>query len=63
MPPKIKLLISAIVVALALAVRYFETRAGLPNVGWVAVGLAALMVLAIWLFPEARRKPGDSQPR
>lgn len=62
MPPKIKFLISTLVLALALIVRHFEAKAGLPHVGWVVLGLACLMVLAIWLFPEAKRKPGDPRP-
>lgn len=62
MPPKIKLLISILVFAVAFIVRHFEAKAGLAHVGWVVLGLACLMVLAIWLFPEAKRKPGDPQP-
>ena len=62
MPSKVKLLISILVFAVALIVRHFEAKVGLAHVGWVVLGLACLMVLAIWLFPEAKRKPASPQP-
>ena len=34
---------------------------GLEVNKWVAVGLALFMILALWLFPEAKAKPGDRQ--
>lgn len=47
----------SVVVALAGAVAFYvEWRGDDETMGWIMVGLAALMIGAVWLFPEARRK-------
>jgi hypothetical protein len=47
----------SVAVALVGAVAfYFEWRGGDETLGWMTVGLAAFMIAAVWLFPEARRK-------
>ena len=56
MPAKFKLLISVLVAAVGAAVHVFERGQGDLFAAWVTVGLALLMVLAIWLFPEAGDK-------
>ncbi len=33
---------------------YFENKAGSGELQWIASGLGALMLGAIWLFPEAK---------
>jgi hypothetical protein len=43
----------ALVGAVAL---YSEWRSGDAHMGYLMAGLAALMIGAVWLFPEARRK-------
>ena len=55
MPSHLKLLLSLMVAAVAGAMLWFERAAGVPAIGWLALALGALMVLGIWLFPEARR--------
>jgi len=57
MPAHLKFVLSLIVCAVAGAMYYFETRGGGAAVAWVAVGLGAFMIVAIWLFPETRREP------
>ena len=57
MPAHLKFVLSLIVCAVAGVLYYFETRGGDIAVAWVAVGLGAFMIVAIWLFPETRREP------
>lgn len=57
MPAGIKSFISLLVAVVAGATWYVETAmVGRGDLGWVAVGLGALMILAMWIFPEASRK-------
>ena len=56
MPNNMKFLISVLVVLVAAATHYFELRAGIENAAWAALGLGGLMIFAIWLFPEAKRR-------
>ena len=61
MPTHLRFMLS-VAVALVGAIAFFvEWRGGDENMGWIMVGLAALMIGAVWLFPEARRK--DQQGR
>jgi hypothetical protein len=55
MPSHLKLLLSLMVAAVAAAMLWLERAAGAPAIGWLALALGALMILGIWLFPEARR--------
>ena len=54
MPNHLKLILSGIVVAVAVIVHFFQGQAGQDVTKWVVLGLGAFMILAIWLFPEAR---------
>lgn len=56
MPAKFKLLISILVLAVGAGVYRYEQGLGNAEPSLVAAGLAAFMVLAIWLFPEASRE-------
>ena len=40
---------------------YFENRAGEGLLKWLALGLGAFMVYAVWLFPEAKQKADDPE--
>ena len=55
MPAKYKIIISIIVAIVAAAVFYFQREAGQTVTPWVALGLGAFMIFAIWLFPETRK--------
>ena len=60
MPSHLKLLLS-VAVALVAAVLYrYEAGRGADTLQWVAVGLACLMIFAVWLFPETRRAKDDA---
>lgn len=60
MPASIKLAISVLVALVAVGTWYVETTmVGRGDLGWVAVGLGVLMILAMWIFPEASKKDGN----
>jgi hypothetical protein len=48
-------MVSVVVALVGGAAFYVESRAGDDTLGWLMAGLAALMIGAVWLFPEARR--------
>jgi hypothetical protein len=56
MPPRIKLVLSLLVAFAALIVHVFEGSIGQQVDKWIVLGLGALMIAAIWLFPEARKR-------
>lgn len=57
MPTGIKLGLSAVVAAAGAGAYHLESAyAGRDDLGALAAGLAALMVLAMWLFPETGRR-------
>lgn len=58
MPTNIRAGLS-LVVALSVAVTfYFERHSGAGSLQWLVLALGALMVGAIWLFPEAKSHDG-----
>ena len=56
MPPHLKALLSLTVCVVAGVMLWAERGHGAPAIGWLSVALGALMILGIWLFPEARRE-------
>jgi len=59
MPNNIRAGLTVIVILVALGVFYLERQAGGGVLQWLALGLGAFMVWAVWLFPEARQKADD----
>lgn len=60
MPVKIKVFISVLALLVVGGFAYMNLNDGNEKVGYVGLGLAALMVLAMWIFPETgkvRRAP------
>lgn len=57
MPAYLKLIISVLVVAVAAALLWFQEGGQSGALSWVVPGLAIFMILAIWLFPEAKKLP------
>ncbi|HJP11092.1 MAG: hypothetical protein CMK60_14825 [Proteobacteria bacterium] len=57
MPSNIKLILSLVVALVGLAAYLLERSLGNPTVGLIAGLLAVFMILSMWIFPEARRKP------
>ena len=60
MPPKFKIPLSILVVAVAIAVAYFQHQSGQPVTPWIALALGGFMVFAMWVFPEEKKKKKNS---
>lgn len=56
MPAKYKIPLSIVVLLAAIAVSYFQHQAGQAVTPWVALGLGAFMIIAMWIFPESKEK-------
>jgi integral membrane sensor domain MASE1 len=56
MPAYLKLVISVMVGLFAWAAYSFGVRGGM-----VIPVLGAMMIIAVWMFPETRRLPGDKE--
>lgn len=56
MPTNIRRVLSVVVALVAIGAFYFENQAGDEFLKWFALALGALMVGAVWLFPEAKRR-------
>lgn len=56
MPAYLKLIVSAMVALVAWAAHSFGVEGGM-----VIPVLAAMMIVAVWLFPETRRLPGEEK--
>ena len=54
MPNNIRAVLSVIVALVAVIALYFEMQAGLGSLKWSVLALAAFMIYAVWLFPEAK---------
>jgi len=61
MPNNVKALISLLVAAVAAAMFFYQDDLGLEANKWIAVALALFMILALWLFPEAKARRRDPQ--
>jgi hypothetical protein len=47
-------MLTVVVAVVAAVVFYLEWAAGSGALKWVVVGLAALMIYGLWLYPEAK---------
>jgi uncharacterized membrane protein YfcA len=56
MPFPVKLALSVIVIAVAIAAYYFQDAAGQVGPKYAILFLAPFMVVAMWIFPEVNRK-------
>ena len=56
MPNHLRFMLSIAVALVGAVTWYLEWRSGDVVMGWLMAGLAALMIGAVWLFPEAKRK-------
>lgn len=61
MPATIKLAISVLVALVGIGAYYVEAEIGHASAAWVALALAALMIVAMWIFPEAGTKQDASR--
>ena len=56
MPPRIKLILSGLVLIAAVIVHFFQNSIGQDVNKWIVLVLGAFMILSIWLFPEAGKR-------
>ena len=56
MPSNIKAGVSLLVTIVGVVAFWLERGAGRHDIAWLAAVLAAFMILAMWIFPEAKRK-------
>ena len=55
MPNRVKALLSLAVLLTALVVHAFQLRLGQPLTPWLVLFVGAVMIIALWLFPEAKK--------
>lgn len=65
MPNRVKVLLSLAVLLTALLVHAFQLQAGQPFTPWLVLFVGAVMIIALWLFPEAKKplRRGDGGGR
>lgn len=56
MPKNIRAMLSVIVALVAAVTFYVEMQTGAGALKWVVLALAAFMIYAVWLFPEAKER-------
>ena len=61
MPVHIKLIVSALALIVVGGFSYSQLDGPNANISYIGMGLAALMVLAIWIFPEAGRAKSHNE--
>ncbi|QRG05049.1 hypothetical protein EZH22_18180 [Xanthobacter dioxanivorans] len=59
MPTRIKFMLSLVVLAVAAAGYAFQASLGLQGPKYAVAFLGIFMVVAMWVFPEVQRRPGD----
>ena len=59
MPKNIRAMLSVIVALVAAITFFVEMQAGAGALKWVVLALAAFMIYAVWLFPEAKERKDD----
>lgn len=55
MPPKMRAVLNAVVVAIALGVWLIRDQIGMAASPWLFFGLLAFITFSIWLFPEVKK--------
>jgi hypothetical protein len=63
MPNDVKVVVSLVALAVALAFAFWEHAYGHPHLFWIVIGLAVFAVVAMWVFPEAGVKKGELPPK
>jgi len=53
MPSDVKTILSAIALAVAVAVAFWERSIGNGHLFWFLIGFGVFAVVAMWVFPEA----------
>ena len=56
MPPKMRAVLNAMVVAIAICLWLVRDTIGLAASPWLFFGLVAFISFSIWLFPEVKKE-------
>ncbi len=56
MPTYMKLIITALVAITAIGAHFQQAAAGQASTQWVVLFLGAFMIVALWLFPETKKR-------
>ena len=59
MPTYLKIILTLLVGGLTWVMYQYEVRIGNDPVQYYVAGLGGFMILALWLFPEAGKRPGE----
>jgi len=60
MPFRVKLGLTVVVVLTVVAAFIHQASLGHEGPQWALVFLGPFMVVALWIFPEVARRPGDA---
>ncbi|MDF1749824.1 MAG: hypothetical protein P1V34_13215 [Alphaproteobacteria bacterium] len=60
MPVPFKILLTLLVAIVAVGAHFWQMDIGNVTPAWVALGLGAFMIFALWLFPETKRRSPTS---
>ena len=60
MPVPFKILLTILVAIVAVGTHFWQKDIGNMAPAWVALGLGAFMIFALWLFPETKRRSSTS---
>ena len=58
MPNDVKVIVSAVVLILALALAFWSGSPIRPEFRYFVIAMALFMIVAMWMFPEAGVKKG-----
>ena len=59
MPPHIRAILTAVVIAVAVVVWIFRDAITLDSSPFLFFAVTAAMVGALWMFPEVKKGPGE----
>lgn len=59
MPAYLKIILTILVATLTVVLFRYEVRIGNQPVQFYVAGVGIVMILALWLFPEAGKRPGE----
>lgn len=57
MPTYLKVIITVLVFVAAVGGHFFQAAVGESINQWLVLFLGTFMIFALWLFPEAKKKP------
>lgn len=59
MPTYLKTIITGLVVIAAVTMHFYQAAIGQQVDQWLVLFLGALMIFALWLFPDAKKAPAS----